>query len=279
MRIIMLGDIVGRAGRLAVRQQLPVIHERFKPDVVLANAENSAHGSGLTADQYRKLCNAGIDGITLGDHALRKREIVKVLEEQTNIIRPANMPRDAPGKRWMAINAPAGGLPPVYVITLLGNMFMGMNTSDPFACIDDLLGQLPGKDQIIIVEMHAEVTSEKQAMGWHLNGKVAAVLGTHTHVPTADAEILLPAKPGDRGRTGFMCDLGMCGSHCSIIGRKVEPVLTNLRTGLYVAFDVADEDPRINGMCLEVDPQTGHAISIEQFAINANPQKPPFVAG
>jgi len=277
MRIVMLGDIVGACGRQSVQQLIPEIHEKFKPDVLLANVENVANGSGLTPDQYRRLSDAGIDGMTMGDHALRKREIYKILQEKSNIIRPGNLPAGAPGKSWMAIEPRNTSLPSVYVIIVLGNMFMGLNANDPFAAVDTLLAQVPRKDATIIVEMHAETTSEKQAMGWHLNGRVSAVLGSHTHVPTADTGILPSTKIGVR-KTAFQADLGMCGGHESVIGRRIEPVLTHLRTGVYMAFDVADKDPRINGVCLDVDQATGSATAIERFVLHANPQKPPFMA-
>lgn len=277
MRIVMLGDIVGACGRQSVQQLVPEIHERFAPDVLLANAENVANGSGLTPDQYHRLCNAGIDGMTMGDHALRKREIFTILQEQSNIIRPCNLPAGAPGKGWMAIQSKNQNLPPVYVMIVLGNMFMGLNANDPFASVDAMLAQIPRKDAVVLVEMHAETTSEKQAMGWHLNGRVSAVFGSHTHVPTADAGLLPAAKIGDR-RTAYLTDLGMCGGHESVIGRKVEPVLTHLRTGVYMAFDVADRDPRINGICLEIDETTGSALNIERFTMHADPRKPPFMA-
>ena len=272
----MLGDIVGACGRKSVQQLIPEIKDRFTPDVILANAENCANGSGITPDQYHKLCDAGIDGMTLGDHALRKREIFKILQEESNIVRPGNLPLGAPGKRWISVQSKNENLPPVFVFIVLGNMFMGLNANDPFAAADEILAQIPRKDAIIIAEVHAETTSEKQALGWHLNGKVSAVLGSHTHIPTADAWLMPTDKVGDR-QTAFQADLGMCGGHHSVIGRRVEPVLTHLRTGVYMAFDVADKDPRINGVCMEIDEVTGSAISIEQFTINANPSKPPFM--
>jgi metallophosphoesterase (TIGR00282 family) len=280
MRIVMLGDIVGVCGRQSVQQLIPRIHEQFKPDVLLANAENVANGSGLTPDQYRKLCNAGIDGMTMGDHALRKREIFTILNEESNIIRPCNLPSGAPGKGLMAIQPKNQNLPPVYVMIVLGNMFMGLNANDPFASVDAMLEQIPRNTRekaVILVEMHAETTSEKQAMGWYLNGKVSAVYGSHTHVPTADADLLPAGRIADK-RTAFLCDLGMCGGHESVIGRRIEPVLTHLRTGVYMAFDVSDKDPRINGICLEIDITTGSALSIERFTMQADPSKPPFMA-
>lgn len=277
MRIVMLGDIVGACGRQSVQQLVPRIKKAYNPDVLLVNAENAANGSGLTPDQYRKLCKAGIDGMTLGDHALRKREIFPILQEQTNIIRPGNLPAGAPGKGWMSIKPTDETLPPVYVMIVLGNMFMGLNANDPFASVDQMLAQFPQENAVILVEMHAETTSEKQAMGWHLNGRVSAVFGSHTHVPTADSALLPPAKGSSR-RTAFLSDLGMCGGHESVIGRRVEPVLTHLRTGVYMAFDVADKDPRINGVVLDIDHETGSAASIERFTMYADRSKPPFMA-
>jgi metallophosphoesterase (TIGR00282 family) len=247
--------------------------------VVLANAENTANGSGLTPDQYRKLCASGIDGMTMGDHALRKREIFSILQDETNIIRPGNLPEGAPGKGWMAIKPKNESLPTVYVMIVLGNMFMGLNANDPFASVDRMLAQLPrtaGDNAVILVEMHAETTSEKQAMGWHLNGKVSAVFGSHTHVPTADACVLPESKTNRK--TAYISDLGMCGGHYSVIGRRVEPVLTHLRTGVYMAFDVSDQDPRINGIVIDIDEATGSATGIERFTMLADRNKPPFMA-
>lgn len=277
LRVAMLGDIVGRPGRLAVMQQLPIIRQKWSVDLIVANAENSANGSGLTPEQYQKLTDAGIAGITLGDHVYRRKEIVKVLERESNIIRPANLPDGAAGKTWMRLKSPAGQ-PDLFVLTLLGRRFIDLSSNDPFATVDHLLKQLPERDPLVLVEMHAEATSEKQAMGWHLNGRVAAVVGTHTHVATADARIL-PCPRGVEGRragTAYITDLGMSGPYTSVIGRKIEPVLTHLTTAMPAPFDVAEDDPRVCGVCIEFDTTTRRAVSIERIELKADVTAPPF---
>ena len=275
--IVMLGDVVGAPGRFALAQQLPAIRERFAVDLVIANAENAAAGSGLTPELYRKLCEAGVDGLTLGDHAYRKKQIVPTLEQQPNIIVPANLPAAAAGKRWMRLTA-ADGTRAVYVVTLLGRLFMGLPVNHPFAVIDQVLASLPQRDPIVIVEVHAEATSEKQALGWYLNGRVAAVIGTHTHVPTADARILpadLPA--GAAGGTAYITDLGMSGPYDSVLGRRVDRVITHMSTAMPAPFDVAEANPRVCGIYLEIDEATGRALRCQPIDMPADARKPPFV--
>jgi metallophosphoesterase (TIGR00282 family) len=282
IRLIMLGDIVGRSGRLAVMQQIPELRKRFAPTLIIVNAENAANGSGLTPEHYRKLCDAGVDAITLGDHVYRKQQIVATLEQQPNIIRPANLPAGAKGKPWMqlATNAEAAG-PPVYVMTLLGRLFMNLQVDDPFATVDRILTQIGQRDAIILVEVHAEATSEKQALAWYLNGRVSAVVGTHTHVATADARILATnPQHGPRAArtTAFISDLGMSGPQESILGRRIDRVLTHMTTAMPSPFDVAEGDPRVCGVCIDIDPGTGSATAIERIELKADPTKPPFVA-
>lgn len=272
----MLGDVVGRPGRQAVEQLLPLIRQRWQSDLVLVNAENAASGSGLTPKLYKRLCGAGADAITLGDHALRRAEIVPVLEQASNIIRPANLPAHAKGKGWMRL-APNwdGRTPPVpniFVITILGRVYMNLPVTDPFGTLETVLANLPELNPIVIVEMHAEATSEKVAMGWHLDGRVAAVLGSHTHVATADARVL------PKG-TAYITDLGMCGPYASVLGRDVGPVLTHMTTATHVPFRIAEGDPRVSGVCVEIDDQTGLANSIERIEMAADTAKPPFVHG
>ena len=282
IRLVMLGDIVGRAGRLAVMQQVPVIRRQFEPHLIVVNAENAANGSGLTPDHYRKLCAAGVDALTLGDHVFRKQQIVSTLAKEANIIRPANLPAGAKGNGWMRLTPPGEqSAPPVYVITLLGRLFMNMQANDPFAAVDDILGRLPEPNPIVLVEVHAEATSEKQALGWYLNGRVSAVLGTHTHVATADARILPTAPqhgPTASRPTAFICDIGMCGSQQSVLGRQIDRVLSQMTTAMPTPFDVAEADARVCGVLLEVDPATGGATAIERIELKANPAAPPFVA-
>jgi len=284
LRVVMLGDIVGRPGRQAVAQQMEAIRQRYQPDLVIANAENAANGSGLTPELYRKLCQAGLDGMTLGDHIYKKQQIVSVLEQENNITRPANLPANAKGKRWMKLQTPRGSL---YVITVLGRIFMNLPAADPFVTLDELLATLPDKDAMVLVEVHAEATSEKQAIGWYLNGKVAAVVGTHTHVATADARILSrQAGPSSQQKVGgmqagtaYMTDLGMCGPQESVLGRQIAPVLTHMTTAMPAPFDVAEGDPRVCGVFIEIDVKSRLAVAIERIEYVADNSKPPFTAG
>lgn len=276
LRVVMLGDIVGTPGRQAVAQQMPAIRERWQPDLVIANAENTASGSGLTPDQYKKLCTSGVDAMTLGDHVYRKVQIRGVLERQGNIIRPANLPAGAAGKRWMKLlpdpeRAGHGYTgPPLYVITILGRVFGTLPIDEPFAALEDVLLSLPEPNPLVLVEVHAEATSEKIAMSWHLDGRAVAVIGTHTHVPTADARIL------PRG-AGCITDIGMCGPHESILGRRIDRVLTHMTTSMPAPFDVAEGDPRVNGVFLEIDTVRRRTVAIERIELAADPSRPPFV--
>ncbi|MCC7203555.1 MAG: YmdB family metallophosphoesterase [Phycisphaeraceae bacterium] len=277
LRVVMLGDIVGSPGRLAVMQQIPVIRQRWKPDLILANGENAAAGSGLTPEQYHKLRAAGLDGITLGDHVYKRDQIVPVLETEQQIIRPANLPTLAKGRSWMRLtpastpgSAPTP-LPNLYVLTVLGRIFSSLPADDPFAAVDRILPELPERDPIVLVEVHAETTSEKQALGWYLDGRVAAVVGTHTHVPTADAKILPHG-------TGYITDLGMSGPYESVLGRRIDRVLTHMTTAMHAPFDVADGDPRVCGVYLEIDPASRRTTHIERIELKADPHARPFVA-
>lgn len=275
IRIIMLGDIVGRPGRQAVAQLLPLIRQQWQPDLVVVNAENAASGSGLTPKLYTSLCNAGADAITLGDHALRRLELVPVLEQASNIIRPANLSAHAKGKGWMRLSLDRNGRtrsqPSVFVISVLGRIYMNLPANDPFATVETVLAKLPEADPIVIVEIHAEATSEKIAMGWRFDGRVAAVLGTHTHVATADARVL-------PNGTAYITDLGMCGPHASVLGRQTDAVLEHMTTAKHIPFQVAEGDPRVNGVYVEISEQTRLATKIERIELNADPSKPPFVA-
>lgn len=258
MRVLFIGDIVGKPGRRIVVQAVRGLVQREALDLVIANAENAAGGSGLTPEIYWELLDAGVDVITLGDHIYRRREINPILDSQTNIVKPANFPAEAAG-RDVAIVADRRGRQ-VAVLSLLGRVFM-RPVDCPFQAADRVLGGLPAEIKIIFVDAHAEATSDKQLLGRYLDGRVSAVLGTHTHVPTAD-ECILP------GGTAFQCDVGMTGPYDSILGRRVDRVLETTRTFMPSSFEVAQHDVRLCGAIVEVDPETGSAQRIQRVRID-----------
>jgi metallophosphoesterase (TIGR00282 family) len=252
MRILLIGDIVGKPGRRIIMRGLRGLIQRERLDLVIANAENSAAGSGMTPDIYRELTEAGVDCITLGDHIYRRREIIETLQSKTNIVKPANFPASAPGRTFAVVEARDGTR--VGVISLLGRVFM-RPVDCPFDAVDRVLKEMPDDVRTIVVDMHAEATSDMQLMGRYLDGRVSAVLGTHTHVPTAD-ECVLP------GGTAFQCDVGMTGPYESILGRRIDRVLETTRTFMPTQFDVATDDVRLCGSIVDVDPATGRATAI-----------------
>jgi 2',3'-cyclic-nucleotide 2'-phosphodiesterase len=257
MRLLFIGDIVGRPGRDIVCRAVPQLVEERRLDLELANAENAAGGSGLTPDIYRDLIAAGVDGITLGDHAYRRREIFPVLAREPNIVRPANLPDEAVGRAWTTLTARDGTQ--VGVFTLLGQLFMKPADS-PFRVADQILSAMTSDVRVRLLDFHAEATGEAQMMGRYLDGRASAVLGTHTHVTTAD-ECIFP------GGTAFQCDVGMTGPFDSVLGRRVDRVLETRLTGNPTQFDVATDDVRLCGSIVEVDAETGKAISIERVCV------------
>ncbi len=257
MRILFIGDIVGRPGRDIVCRAVPLLVADRKLDLVIANAENAAGGSGCTPEIYRDLCAAGVDGITLGDHVYRRREIVPVLERESNIVRPANLPDEASGRSWATVTARDGT--PVGFFTLLGQLFMKPADS-PFRIADRVLAAIPSDVRVRFLDFHVEATSEAQMLGRYLDGRVSAVLGTHTHVPTAD-ECIFP------GGTAFQCDVGMTGPFESVLGRRIDRVLETRLTANPTQFDVAHEDVRLCGSIVDVDPATGLATAIERLCV------------
>lgn len=255
IRIMCVGDVVGRPGRSFVNSHLKRITRQQGVDVVVMNAENAAGGSGLTPGIYDKLIDAGVHLITLGDHVYRRDQIIPVLKRSDRIVRPANLPPDAPGKEF-AIWTTEGG-DRVAVITVLGRLFM-KPADCPFRTVDRIIDQLPKDVRIIVVEIHAEATSEKIAMGWHFDGRVSIVFGTHTHIPTADERVL-------PGGTAYITDLGMTGPYDSIIGRQKERVLSAMITTVPCPFGVATDDVRLCGIIVDVDPETGRAQTIQRY--------------
>jgi len=258
LNILCIGDIVGRPGRRALADKLKGLIAERSIDCVIANAENAAGGSGLTPQIYEKLLRYGVNVITLGDHAFRKRDIIETLERADNITRPANLSDQAAG-RGTAIYKTAKG-PTVGVITLIGRLFM-KPADCPYAAADKLIPRLRQQAEIIVVEMHAEATSEKVAMGYHVDGRAACCFGTHTHIATADERIL------PKG-TAYISDVGMTGAHDSVLGRKKESVLKAFRTQMPVPFEIATGDIRMNGALIMVESSTGKAEKIERIRVD-----------
>jgi len=258
VRLLLIGDIVGKPGRQIVIRAVRGLRRREQLDLVVANAENAAGGSGLTPPLYKEMIQAGVDGITLGDHVYRRREIIPTLETAADIARPANFPPQAPGREWIILQA-ANGVP-VAVFTLLGRVFMPP-VDCPFQAADRVLSDLPPEVKVILVDFHAEATSDMQIMGRYLDGRVSAVLGTHTHVATADERIL-------PGGTAFQCDVGMTGPHESILGRRIDRVLETVRTFRPTHFEVATGDVRLQATLVEVEPETGRAVAVRRIEVD-----------
>jgi metallophosphoesterase (TIGR00282 family) len=257
MRILFIGDIVGPPGMALIKRALQRVVETEKIDLVIANAENAYHGSGLSPKQYTELREVGVDLITLGDHIYKRQEIIGTLEREERICKPANFPRSAPGRDFALAMARDGTS--VAAICLLGRLFM-RPVDCPFEAVDRVLKTLPPEVRCVIVDMHAEATAEKCLMAHHLKGRVSAVLGTHTHVPTADEQIL-------PGGTAFITDVGMTGPYDSILGRRIDRVLSATITFVPCPFDVATGDPRLAGAVVDVDTTTGQATDIQRFLL------------
>jgi metallophosphoesterase (TIGR00282 family) len=258
LRILFFGDIVGKPGRHICTQVMRGLRAAENLDLVVANAENVAGGSGLTPEIYHELLACGIDGITMGDHVYRRREIFSVLQSDRRIVRPANFPASAPGHEFAILRTRQQVN--VAIFTLLGRVFMPP-VDCPFQAADRVLAALPPDVRVILVDFHAEATSDKQLMGRHLDGRVSAVLGTHTHVATADEQIL-------SGGTAFQCDVGMTGPHESILGRRIDRVMETTRTFRPTHFEVATGDVRLNGSIVDVDPETGRATAIRRLCVD-----------
>ncbi len=244
MRILFIGDVVGQSGCDHVRAVLPSLKREYGIDITIANGENSAEGNGILPYSAKHLMDSGVDIITTGNHGLRRREIYDVMDEKNGIIRPANYHADAPGQGWYFYDHPKF---PLCVVNLQGTVYMD-SFQNPYECIDALLPQLPSRN--IIVDFHAEATSEKLCMAYYLDGKISALLGTHTHVPTADARIL-------PGGTGYMTDVGMCGGRDSVLGVKAQLAIRRMRTLLPTRFENEKENILLNGVIIEIDQKTG----------------------
>lgn len=257
LKLLFIGDIVGRPGRDILAERLPRLRSEHGIDFVVANGENAAAGAGITATLAKSIFDCGVDAITLGDHVWDQRGWENEITEIDRVCRPANLPRGCPGWDHLVIEARGFRLA---VFTVLGRSFMNMKADCPFLTADRMIEQLKAQADALIVEIHAEATSEKQALGWHLDGRVTAVLGTHTHVPTADAAIL------PKG-TAFICDVGMTGPYASVLGREVKPVVQRFLDGMPRRFDVATEDVRLSGALVEINASSANAQKIELLTV------------
>ena len=257
LQILFVGDIVGKPGRQILSKALPALIARWDLGLVIANAENAAGGSGLNEKCFDEILRAGVGVITMGDHIYRKKDIMKLIEKSDRILKPANYPAGAPGAQYVIARSRDGS--PVGVFGVLGRVFM-KPVDCPFRAAERVLDEIGNRAPVVIVDFHAEATSDKQIMGRLLDGRVSAVLGTHTHVPTADEQVL-------PGGTAYITDVGMTGPYDSILGRRVDCVTHTTISFVPTFFDVASGDPRICGAKVTVNSETGRALAIERVMI------------
>jgi len=254
LKILFVGDIFGEPGRRALERLLPRMRADLAADLVVANGENAAGGLGLTGRLARELWGCGVDVITMGNHVWKQRDLLPMLDEEDRILRPANFPPGVPGHGHVIVEA-AGAK--IGVVNLQGRVYMN-ELDDPFRCLDGLLAGPLAQADCVVVDLHAEASSEKQALGWYADGRVAAVVGTHTHVQTADEKIL-------PGGTAYISDLGLTGPHRSVIGMDPKAAIKRFVTQQPMRFKVAKGDDRLQGALVEVDPSTGLAVSIKRI--------------
>jgi hypothetical protein len=254
MNLLFLGDVVGKPGRLAVRSLLPGLIHREKVDFVVVNCENVSGGAGVDPDSCGQLLEAGADVLTSGNHVWRKKEVVEYLEREPRLLRPVNFPPGAPGSGWRKYTTSGGT--EVTVINLIGRVFMD-SVDCPFQAAERILAEIGSSPGVVLVDMHCDATSEKGAMGWFLDGRVSCVVGSHTHVQTADERIL------PRG-TAFLTDAGMCGPIDSVIGVKAELAIRRFVTHLPTKFETATGPTIVQGAVVSVDPSSGRATAIRR---------------
>ncbi|HEY3174682.1 MAG TPA: TIGR00282 family metallophosphoesterase [Candidatus Polarisedimenticolia bacterium] len=260
MRILFIGDIVGQAGRQMLTRHLDRLVDRHRIDFTVANVENAADGLGVTPEIASEILAMGVDCLTSGNHIWDKRQITDYIDTQPRLLRPINYPQDLPGRGTYLGETPSGLL--VGVVNVMGRIFMPP-TDDPFRSARAALQTLSARTKVLIVDMHAEATSEKMAMGWYLDGRASAVIGTHTHVPTADERIL-------PGGTAFITDAGMTGSFDSVIGMEKEPALARFLTHMPERLTSARKDARLCGVLLDVDEGTGRARAIDRLMVSGD---------
>jgi len=255
MNILFLGDVIGKPGRKAVCSSLPSLIQREAASFVIANCENASGGIGVRPESAGELLAAGVDLLTSGNHIWRHKEVLNFIEQDQRLLRPANFPPGTPGVGWTCVATPGGVS--IGVINLIGRVFMA-SVDCPFQTVEKILAPLREEARIVVVDMHAETTSEKGAMGWVLDGRVSAVLGTHTHVQTADERVL-------PGGTAFLTDVGMCGPINSVIGMKAKLAIRRFQTCLPTRFEPATGAVGIQGAVVTVDPESGHATAIKRI--------------
>ncbi|MRR16034.1 MAG: TIGR00282 family metallophosphoesterase [Deltaproteobacteria bacterium] len=257
MKILFIGDIVGKPGRRAVKELLPSLIGNRGIDMVIANCENAASGFGVTRDIVEELYEAHIDILTSGNHIWDKKEVLEFIGDYETLLRPANYPPSVPGKGSVLMPTPAGDY--VGVLNLAGRIFM-QPMDCPFVAAKREIARLKTRTNVVIVDIHAEATSEKKALGWYLDGEVSAVLGTHTHVQTADDEIL-------PGGAAYISDVGMTGPFDSVIGIRKDTIIEKFLTQMPYRFDVAKGDIRLQGVLLDIDAQSGKALAVERISV------------
>ena len=256
LKILFLGDIIGEPGRRAVIESVPVWKKERGVDFVIVNGENSAGGRGITPKITIDLLRAGVAVITTGDHIWDQKDIVSYIDTEPRLLRPINYPDKTPGQGSIVLETPKGK---VGVINVQGRTFMQPILENPFRIIEEAVARMREETRVIFVDVHAETTSEKIAMGRFLDGKVSAVVGTHTHTQTADERIFPEG-------TAFLCDAGMCGPTESVLGREIEPIIARFLTNLPVSFPVAKGPVKLHGALIEIDETTGRALSIDRVA-------------
>jgi len=259
VRVLFIGDIVGRPGRQALRALLPGLRQRFRPDAVIANAENAAGGFGITSKVADELFGLGVDALTTGNHIYDKREVLPLLAGDSRILRPLNYSPECPGRG--AARLPLADGSALWVVSVQGKVLMPP-VACPFRALDAFWAELPPGDRCVLIDIHAEATSEKRALGFYMDGRASVVVGTHTHVATADAEIL-------PGGTGYLTDAGMTGPYASVIGMEVGDSTRRILTGMPTILNVAKGDPRVAGLFAEVDGATGRCAALESFVLKS----------
>jgi metallophosphoesterase (TIGR00282 family) len=259
LQLLFLGDIVGRPGRELIRRGLPSLIERYNVDLVIANAENAAAGRGITREIGDSLLGSGVDVMTSGNHIWAQRETADYIGAEARLLRPANFPAGVPGNGSYVARTENGR--PVGVINVMGRVFM-QSIDDPFKRVLEEIEAIRGRTRVILVDFHAEATSEKVAMGWYLDGQVTAVIGTHTHVQTADEQIL-------PGGTAYLTDAGMTGPHDGVIGVEKAAVIDKFLRGMPARMETATGNPRLNGILIAADEATGKATAVRRLSLSA----------